>query len=156
MEHNLHHQHSDSEDSAAINEYLFMTHEYVLISSSQDRRVLDHIVLRCVMYVWHDDVSDSASHGEPDKENFDGIVIALHHNTDLFNSDTDRDVIECELKESDFVGIADVDAEVDCKTSLEVIFRTKEVSISASSLPSPFDPCMYVIFVRDCSMHRAH
>jgi hypothetical protein len=31
-------------------EYLFMTHEYVLISSSQDRRVLDHIVLRCVMY----------------------------------------------------------------------------------------------------------
>jgi len=82
IEHNLHHQHSDSEDSAAItekvpdvvpgahlalrageikrkfmdtkgtywrDEYLFMTHEYVLISSSQDRRVLDHIVLRCVM-----------------------------------------------------------------------------------------------------------
>jgi hypothetical protein len=36
-------------------------------------------------------------------------------------------VIECELKEPDFVGIADVDAEVDCKTSLEVIFRTQEV-----------------------------
>ena len=82
MKHSLHHQHSDSEDSAAItekvpdvvpgvhlalrageikrkfmdtkgtywrDEYLFMTHEYVLISSSQDRRVLDHIVLRCDM-----------------------------------------------------------------------------------------------------------
>jgi len=68
-----------------------------------------------------------ASHREAEKENFDAIVIALHQNTHLFNSDSDRDVRECELKEPDFVGIADVDAEVDCKTSLEVIFRTQEV-----------------------------
>ena len=69
----------------------------------------------------------------------------MHQNTDLFNSDSDRDVTECELKEPDFVGIADVDAEVDCKTSLEVIFRTQEVSTDDFRLFF-FFPCL----IRTC------